>query len=287
MPSLLPPADDAAIAAFDSLTAGIDFAVTPPDLTDDAYQVPDATGPLYATITHLTNADLTTGVINGSGTFDALMTGFRAHLEGEFRNSRITGAEYTKAFIALTEGAMSNAVQFLLGRDQAYWQAMTAQIGARIAQTQLVTANVTLEIAKHQLRQAILEGESVKARYALDKMKLATEGIGYDSAAYALENLLPLQKTLLTEQIEVQRAQTLDFRLSDEEEVVGVVGKQKALYTQQVASYKRDSELKATKIFSDAWMTMKTIDEALEAPTGFENASLDAILTTLKTNNDL
>jgi hypothetical protein len=45
--------------------------------------------------------------------------------------------------------------------------------------------------------------------------------------------------------------------------------------------------VKASKIFSDAWITMKTIDEGLVPPNGFTNASLDTVLTALKTNNQL
>ena len=40
-------------------------------------------------------------------------------------------------------------------------------------------------------------------------------------------------------------------------------------------------------MFVDAWITQKTIDEGMMAPSGFTNASLDTILTKLKVNNDL
>lgn len=279
-------ADTAANAAFNALTAGVDFTLPTPDLTDAEFQAPEATGPLYAILTKLTNADLTSGTVGGAGTFDALMMGFKAHLEGEYKANRISGAEYTKAFIALTEGAMGNAVQFLLGKDQAYWQAISAQAQAQVAQVQLVTARVALETAKAQLQQVRFEAQAAKANYALTKMKLATETASYDGAVYTLSNILPAQQNLLREQTEVQRAQTLDTR-SDGAAIVGSVGKQKDLYTQQITSYKRDAEVKTAKIFIDAWITMKTIDEGLLPPTGFANTSLDAILATLKTNNDL
>lgn len=69
--------------------------------------------------------------------------------------------------------------------------------------------------------------------------------------------------------------------------MVGSIGKQKALYDQQITSYQRDAEVKAAKIFSDAWITQKTIDEGLTAPSALQNASLDRILTVIKTNNKL
>ncbi len=79
----------------------------------------------------------------------------------------------------------------------------------------------------------------------------------------------------------------MDTRTDGVTTITGAVGKQKALYTQQITSYQRDSEVKAGKIFIDAWMTMKTIDEGLLPPDGFTNTNLDEILDTLKTNNDL
>ena len=103
---------------------------------------------------------------------------------------------------------------------------------------------------------------------------------------YTLTYLMPKQVTLVSEQGEVQRAQTLNFR-SDGATVVGLTGKQKDLYGQQITSYQRDSEIKATKIFSDAWITMKTIDEGLAPPTSFANANLDVILGNIKANNNI
>ena len=69
--------------------------------------------------------------------------------------------------------------------------------------------------------------------------------------------------------------------------VAGAIGKQKDLYTQQITSYLRDSELKAAKIFSDAWITQKTLDEGLTAPTNFTNATVDIVMSKIRTNNSL
>jgi hypothetical protein len=69
--------------------------------------------------------------------------------------------------------------------------------------------------------------------------------------------------------------------------VTGVLGKQKALYSQQITSYQRDSELKAARIWSDAWITQKTIDEGLVPPDTFTNTNVNAVLQTVRTNNNL
>lgn len=276
--------DAAANSAFTALTSGVDFAVPVTDINGTAYQLPANAGPLHSTVPKLTNADLTTGTVSGTGTFDQLMLGFKAHLDGEFKANRISGAEYTKAFIALTEGAMSNAVQFLLGKDAAYWQALGAQMQAQLAEVQLVTARVGLEAAKAQLRQVQIEAERAKADYALTKMKLASETASYDAAAFTVTYMLPKQLDLVKEQIETQRSQTLDTR-TDGATVVGSVGKQKALYSQQIVSYQRDAEVKAAKIFTDAWITQKSMDEGTLPPDAFNNNSLQNVLVAIKAAN--
>ena len=62
---------------------------------------------------------------------------------------------------------------------------------------------------------------------------------------------------------------------------------QKDLYTQQIESYQRDAEVKAAKMFIDTWVTQKTIDEGLTAPTVLQNASIETVMSRIKTNNGL
>ena len=45
--------------------------------------------------------------------------------------------------------------------------------------------------------------------------------------------------------------------------------------------------MNAAKLFTDAWITQKTIDEGLTAPSNFANDSVNNILGTLKANNSL
>lgn len=264
----------------EELTKGDDFTLPDIDMSGPEWDIPGGDGsPIFGAITKITNESLTTREVGGSGTFDALMESAHNHLKAEFKANRITGGEYTKAYIAMMESCMSNAVQFLLGRDQAYWAAALAQI-------QAVTARVTLATSKAQYVLAKIQALSAKSEYALTKMKIATESETYCAALFNASQMLPQQLKLVTEQTEAQRAQTLDTR-SDGATVTGSVGKQKELYSQQITSYQRDAEVKASKLFTDAWITQKTIDEGLNPPNGFTNASIDTILTKLKSNNGL
>ena len=309
---------------FQTLTAGVSFEIPQIDVTGPSFQIPGGMdSELYKEVTRIANSELTTTTLDGTGTFDVLMRGFKAHLKEEYNQSRITGAEYTKAYTALVESAMAQGVQFLLGKDASFWQAMSAQI-------QAITAKLQLETARVRHTTAQLEALNQEATFALTKMRLANENMQYcigkfnheqmlpaqktgqdianRTAVYNLDMIMPLQKVglehsnsialynlqtmlpqqyeLLVEQTEVQRAQTLDTR-SDGSTVVGAVGKQKDLYSQQIKSYQRDSELKAAKLFADAWTVQKTVDEGFVAPANFQNPSLDSVLGHIKTNNNL
>lgn len=264
----------------EELTKGDDFTLPIIDMTGPEWDIPGGdNSPIFSEVPRITNESLTTREVGGSGVFDALMESASKHLKAEFKENRITGGEYTKAYIATLEACMGNAVQFLLGRDSAYFQAALAQI-------QAVTARVGLATAKAQFVLAKVQALSTKSEYALTKMKLSIEGQNYCAAKFNMDEILPAQGRLLQEQYEVQRAQTMETR-SDSLPIKGSIGKQKELYDQQITSYQRDAEVKASKLFTDAWITQKTIDEGLNPPNGFTNASIDTILTKLKSNNGL
>lgn len=252
-------------AIFTELVADADFTIPDIDLTGPEYTVPgDETGTLYAEIQKLTNSDLTTKTVGGAGTFDWLMGGTHAHLKDEYDKNRITGAEYTKAYIALTQAAMASAVQFLLQRDAATWAALQAQILA-------ITAKVNLATAKMQFEAMKADALTKQAAYAVSKMQLS---------------VLDAQKNLLNEQEQVQIAQTMETR-KDGAPVVGVLGKQKLLIAQQITSYQRDAEIKAAKMLADSWSVQKTIDEGIVPPTVFTNTSIDTAIGQVLTNNGL
>ena len=131
-------ADTTANTLLTSLLAGKSFNLPDVDLSDNRFQIPDDDDSLYDNVEKLTNEDLTTRVVDGSGVFDALMSGLSAHLKKEYEQNRITGEQYTKAYTASLGGALQTAASFLLGRDQAYWQAVLAQMQARTTEIQVV-----------------------------------------------------------------------------------------------------------------------------------------------------
>jgi len=331
-------AEIVADALMDSLLTGETFTVPTINLNDPAFNFPSIVGnPLYNAVAELTNEDLTTRTVGGSGTYDAIMASQAAHLKDEFNQGRITGAEYTKAYIALAQAAAGQAIQFLLGKDQAYWASV-------IAQGQALTARVQHETAKVQLAIALVEMNNQRATFALNKIRLANEDAQYginkynldnilpsqkaqilqqttnlvaealnipkqgalidsnkavqdaqklsiekntEVADYNLDNLMPAQLTLVKEQGEVQRAQTLDTRSDGVTAVAGSVKSQKDLYAQQVISYQRSSQTNAAKVWVDSWVADSALQDSPTVPTGFTSTNIGSVLTTLKTINGL
>lgn len=279
---------------FNVLSEDVDFTLPTVDL-ETGFDLPSEDGnPLYGEVSTITINDLTTKDVDGEGVFDILMKSVNNHLKDEFRKNRITGEEYTKAYIETTTAALSTATQFLLAKDTTYYQAIIAQAQARSAEIEAVSAKVGLETLKAQLALSHYQALTAESEYALSKMKLATESADFctkkaqaDQITYQTENILPQQKLLLQEQAEVQRAQTQDTRFDGTTSVTGSIGKQKDLYSQQITSYKRDAEYKAGKMYLDAWITQKTLDEGLLAPDQLTNQNIDEVLAALRLNNNL
>lgn len=190
-------AEVVADALMDTLLSGESFALPNVNLNDPAFNFPSMAGnPLYAQVTELTNEDLTTRTVGGSGTYDAIMKSQAVHLKEEFTAGRITGADYAKAYVALAQSASGQAVQFLLGKDQAYWASV-------IAQGQALTARVQLETAKAQLAIALIEANNQRATFALNKIRLANEDAQFGITKYNLATTLPAQTALLIKQTAV------------------------------------------------------------------------------------
>lgn len=270
------------------LISGKDFSFPEIDLESEIFDLPEESGSLFEEVQPLSIDELTTGQVDGEGVFDRLMTSIVAHLKVEYEANRISGAEYTKAYIEAVGAALQAAAQFLLAKDQAYWQSMLVQKQAQIANVEAAKARIDFNTAKVELAKAQADAATSEANYGLTKIRIAVEDAQYGNLVkqgegidYTNENILPKQEILIREQGEAQRAQTSDVR-SDNGVVRGLIGKQKDLYTQQITSYQRDAETKFTKMLADAWITQKTVDEGLLAPDQFTNSNVNAVLENLR-----
>lgn len=334
------------------------FPALPLDLTGSDYQAPSQTGnSLYSEPESLDLADLTVEP-EGDGSFDVIMESMKAHLGVEFDDNRITGEEYTKAYIALTTAALTTGMQFLLQKDSTFLQNKLLQMQARAAEYQAVAAAAQMEEQKQRAVMAQFDALNSRANFALTKMKLAEAEVSYKRVEkeielvdkrldqviaetnmidyrrqdilpeekrqltyqtdfvlpaqvkktdYETDNIMPQQKAnlekdasikdyqlsntlvqqfkLLQEQTEVQFAQTQDTRIDGTTSVKGAIGKQKDLYSQQIDSYKKDARYKVGKMYLDAWITQKSLDEGLFAPDQLNNTNVNEVLANLRLDN--
>jgi len=67
--------------------------------------------------------DLTTGYVDGTGVFDVLMTAVGSRLEEQYQEDRIKGSDYATAYLGAMQYAMAQAMQYVLGKQQADAQA--------------------------------------------------------------------------------------------------------------------------------------------------------------------
>ena len=189
-------------------------------------------------IAPISNEDLTTKVVNGTGIFDELMTAAHAHLDQEWGKQRITGTQYAEVYLGQMTAVLQQSVAFLVQRDAIYLNNLLTQAQIDKASKELALLDKQIELIEAQIA-------SQEANNALIAQKVKTE-----------------------------KAQIQD--IVDGEAVVGVTGAQTALYKQQKEGFIRDAEQKALKIISDTWITRVTVDDATPLPAGFNTEAVDA-----------
>lgn len=193
-------ADTLATTLIGTLTEDVPYVTPDVPLTSAPYNLPEPSQ-LTEAVTKLTVPHLTTGEIGGDGAFDKLMGGLSGYLLSEYKANRITGAEYTKAFIALTELAMAQGSAYLIQTDKQYWDNQLTQQQAELTEIQVSTARVKLETAKVEHVVTQLQALNLEAEYAVKKMQLSLTSSQFCTSEYELTNIMPRKLAMLNEQI--------------------------------------------------------------------------------------
>lgn len=201
--------------------------------------------------------ELTTGALEGTGIFDALMRANKAHLEAEFQKNRIKGAEYSTVYLGSLQAVMQAAISFLLTKQKA-----AAEVDMVRAQIQLVN---------EQVLNAVKEGKVLDAT----KCKLDAE---YD-LLLAQKLKTDTEIILLTNKIVTEKAQTTAIGVDAD----SVLGRQKALYKAQTDGFARDAEQKAATVLVDSWKVRRTTDEGTvaDATNKLDDATIGRAVTKL------
>lgn len=291
-------------------------------LTDDLPAIPevDLSGPdftyeedndsaLYVDIPEVDIDQLTAVQLEGPGVFDKMMAAADLHIQREFKGNRIVGADYAKVYTAIITTMMGNAVQFALGSQTAHWQAVTAQMQARQAEIEVTTARVNLETAKVNAMTATYQMQQVKAQVGLTKMEIANSNMKHllltaqhyeqdyknvnllpitrDQQQYNLDTILVDQHTLIQEQVESERAKTLNTRQNGTV-VAGLIGKQKEVQDQQIASFVAADQYKIAKMYFDGHISQISILDVLPSPPAeLASTEISEVMATARANVNL
>ena len=242
--------EDRALTLLNNLTENLNFTIPDIDWNDSTFQIPQALIDALSTPPErLTPSALTERIVDGMGMFDQLMTACKAHLKDEYEFNRITGAEYTKAYIACLQFAMQYAVQYLTAKDSAYYSALAAMSEAIGKNIQAYTAKMTLALTQAQ-------AHTTRAQYANTVLGLT----GTEAQ---------------TEQIHAQYSDTL---YDGSTEVAGKIGMENKVHQEQINSYIKDALQKAVNLYVNTWTTEKTVDVGALVPDSLNNTAIsDAV----------
>lgn len=246
--------------------------------------------------------DLTTARLDGNGVFDTLMRAFKTHLDEQWGQNRIRGAEYAQVYLGGVQQILQTAMAFTMGQQEqnlknqlaseqiALAKLQQAQVQAQTALVQQQKANLVDELQTATKQRAILDDNLLTAAKGRDKidqdilnekeqLKLITAQTAQSGSQKALldqqkANLVDELQTALKNrasldaQIALYNQKVVTERAQTQDGVTGgdsVVGKQKALYAAQTAGFQRDAEQKAAQILVDTWKVRRTTDEGTVA----------------------
>ncbi|AXC36455.1 virion structural protein [Pseudomonas phage phCDa] len=208
-----------------------------------------------ATPDPITLASLTEAKIDGSGAFDTLMRAMSAHLNQEFQENRLRGADYANVYLTALTPVLQNAVVFLLQKDEAAYKAQLVEAQVRLTEAQI-------KLAEAELEREILTRDLIAAQTAVQVQQVenlkAEECVLKANFDIALSTNLQTvaQTSLVNQKVATEKAQTSAIAI----EPNSVIGKQIALYTAQADGFQRDAEQKAAKLMIDSWNVRRTTD---------------------------
>ena len=115
---------------------------------------------------------LTECTLEGSGVLDKLLHTARVHLQDEFQQGRITGKEYSNAYIAIYDRMVQSAIAYALAAEKAPYE--IAQLEAQTALTEEQRKQVEEETRYRlpaEIQQIQAQTEQVKAAIELTKQQ--------------------------------------------------------------------------------------------------------------------
>ena len=196
---------------------------------------------------------LTECTLEGSGVLDKLLLTARVHLQDEFQQGRITGKEYSNAYIAIYDRMVQSAIAYALAAEKAPYE--IAQLEAQTALTEEQRRQVEEE-TRYRLPAEIQQIQAQTALTTQQKVNLTAEALNIpkqgeliDAQVIATlrEGDLKEKQILLAEKELLLR----DKELSIKEQQLLIAAKELLLKAEEIEVAKSQSALYAQKVITE------------------------------------
>ena len=196
---------------------------------------------------------LTECTLEGSGVLDKLLLTARVHLQDEFQQGRITGKEYSNAYIAIYDRMVQSAIAYALAAEKAPYE--IAQLEAQTALTEEQRKQVEEE-TRYRLPAEIQQIQAQTALTTQQKVNLTAEALNIpkqgeliDAQVIATlrEGELKEKQILLAEKELLLR----DKELSIKEQQLLIAAQELLLKAEEIEVAKSQSALYAQKVITE------------------------------------
>jgi hypothetical protein len=206
-----------------------------------------------------------------SGLFDQLMIAMKAHIHEEYKQQRITSADYSRVFLGIMESALTNTSQFLIAGLLLDLQKQ--KIEAEIALIELEGEKLRYEIDFMYPAQLIkleqeglliaaqvllAEAQVLKTEAEIDKIRAEIELLILQEALIAAQ-ILKIEKEIefLTAKIATEWANTVDGF-----DPGSVIGRQTTLLKAQQLGFAGELQVKISKLHADYAAVYESVQES-------------------------
>jgi len=203
---------------------------------------------------NFTIEDVTTVAIDGTGIFDKLMASVKLHVQEEYSEGRLKGAEYATVYLGSIQAVLAHSVEFALQKEQ-----VASQISKTEADKANASALAQAELIKqHGFDVSIVDGvlvlgdstgsgvidkqilDTIKTTDVRERQMIETEATGdkqrtlltteEETKRYEVDNILPEKLIQLQEQTDLIQSQDLEVIKSiDVKERTTVIDESKAV----------------------------------------------------------
>ena len=196
---------------------------------------------------------LTECTLEGSGVLDKLLQTARVHLQDEFQQGRITGKEYSNAYIAIYDRMVQSAIAYALAAEKAPYE--IAQLEAQTALIEEQRKQVE-EQTRYRLPAEIQQIQAQTALATQQKVNLEAEGLNIpkqgeliDAQVIATlrEGELREKQILLAEKDVLLR----DKEISIKEQQLLLAAEELRLKAEEIEVAKSQAELYAQKVITE------------------------------------